>query len=125
MSYLIRQYFAILVLALAVVPMVQAESSSDELQALQQQLEALKQQMQQMQDRYQAQIRALEQRFGELESQSTEQTVALPAASPPPSASPQAVSGTGAGSGFQIGLSGLFAAGGSSANNDELEGLHG
>ncbi|MDX2424706.1 MAG: hypothetical protein QNK15_00465 [Cycloclasticus sp.] len=90
--------------------------AEEEPEALRRQLTEIKLQMQGLQNTYEQQINALEQRLDGLESKSVNR--AAVAASPPI----QALSTT-SNSDFQIGLSGLFAAGGSSVNNDTLEGL--
>lgn len=91
-------------------------SASEETDELQRQLTELGQQMLQMQQGYQQQIDSLERRIDDLEKQS-DQTISQSSALPAPG-------GTSAGNGFlQIGLSGLFAGGGSNIANDALENL--
>ena len=90
--------------------------ASEETDALQRQLTEVQQQMLHMQQAYQQQIDSLKQRVNDLENQS-DQTVSQSSAPPIPG-------GTSASnSALQIGLSGLFAGGGSSVDNDSLEGL--
>lgn len=95
-----------------------AAFAEEETEALRRQLTEIKQQMQHLQQTYEQQINALEQRLEGLESKSDESATAA-AAPAIPSPSTTATSN----SGFQVGLSGLFAAGGSSVDNDALEGL--
>lgn len=95
-----------------------AAFAEEETEALRRQLTEIKQQMQHLQQTYEQQINALEQRLDGLESKSDESATAA-AAPAIPSPSTTATSN----SGFQVGLSGLFAAGGSSVDNDALEGL--
>ncbi len=91
-------------------------SASEETDELQRQLIELEQQMLRMQQGYQRQVDSLERRVDELQGQS-DQSVSQPPAM-------AATSGTSAGnSALQIGLSGLFAGGGSSVDNDALENL--
>ncbi|MCG2635020.1 MAG: TonB-dependent receptor [Gammaproteobacteria bacterium] len=98
--------------------------ADDETEALRQQLLELKQQMQQMQQHYEGQIGAMEQRLQGVEVASQRQAEqAAQAASQP--VAPSLSSKIAGVSNFQIGLSGLFAAGGSSADNGELAGLQG
>jgi len=94
-----------------------AEEDTD---ALRRQLTEIRQQMQHMQQSYTQQINALEQRLVGLESKSDNSatTVNSTAISSPSTT-------TTSNSGFKIGLSGLFAGGGSSVDNDALEGLQG
>jgi len=90
--------------------------AADEAETLRQQLTDIKQQMQRLQHTYEQQINALEQRLDGLELQS-EKPVAT-------TTSPVIQStGSSSNSDLKIGLSGLFAAGGSSVDNDALEGL--
>ena len=101
---------------LAVNPI--AAIASEETDELQRQLSELQQQMLQTQQGYQQQIGSLEQRINELEEQSGQRVSQPPALA--------AASGTSAAnSALQIGLSGLFAGGGSSVDNDALESLQG
>lgn len=93
-----------------------AAAADDETAALRQQLLDLQQQMQQMQHSYGARIETLAQRLADLETQPA------PIAAAPAPAVPTAVTQDG-GSKLQIGLTGLFAAGGSSVDNATLEGL--
>ena len=89
---------------------------SEETDALQRQLTELGQQMLRMQQGYQQQIDSLEQRIDELEKQSGQSVSQPPAMA--------AAGGTSAAnSALQIGLSGLFAGGGSNIANDALENL--
>jgi len=99
-------------LAMISLPAIAAEDP----EALRQQLTELQQQMQLSQHAYQSQLQALEQRLKQLEREKTTPALnpAIVRSQIPPSTSS---------SSLQIGLSGLFAAGGSNANNDELEGL--
>lgn len=94
-----------------------AASAVEETEALRRQLVEIRQQAEQQQQRYEQQINALERRLEGLESKADANAVAAPAV-PPPSNTPP-----GAGSGFQIGLTGLFAAGGSSVDNALLKNL--
>lgn len=94
-----------------------ADENSD---ALRRQLTEIKQQMQHLQQTYEQQINALEQRLGGLESKSDKSATTAVA---PVLALPSPTTATTSNSGFQIGLSGLFAGGGSSVDNDALEGL--
>ena len=110
----IKRLTAIIVLLLLNSGAVFADEVTE---ALHQQLADLKQQMQALQQSYGQQINALEQRLDGLESKS-DSSVAI-VTSP---AIPQLTT-TASNSGIQIGLSGLFAAGGSSVDNDALEGL--
>ena len=92
--------------------------ASNETEALRQELTELRQQMQRLQQTYEQQINALEQRLDGLESKADTQAFAAPVM--------QAVALTAASnSGIQIGVSGLFAAGGSSVDNNALAGLQG
>lgn len=107
---------SIVIVAFAVNPC--AAIASDETDELQRQLTELGQRMVQMHDGYQLQIDLLEQRIDELEIQSDQSVSQSPAMA--------VTSGTSAGnSALQIGLSGLFAGGGSSVDNDALENLQG
>lgn len=94
--------------------------ANEENDTLRQQLIEIKQQMQLLQRSYEQQFNALKQRLDGLESQPNKHatTAVVPAAATP---SAKTVNN----SSFQIGLSGLIAAGGSSVNNDALEGLQG
>jgi len=91
--------------------------ASNETDLLLQQLNQMKQQMQRIQNNYEQQINALEKRLGDLESKQADNTkvVTTPVA-------PSSTTGT-SNTDFQIGLTGLFSAGGSSVDNDALEGL--
>ena len=90
--------------------------ASEETDALRRQPTEVQQQMRHMQQAYQQQIDSLKQRVNDLENQS-DQSVSQSSAAPIPG-------GTSASnSALQIGLSGLFAGGGSSVNNDALENL--
>jgi len=80
--------------------------AADDNQAIRQQLLELQQQMQHQQQNYQTQIDALEKRFDEA-TKPSRATVDRSKNSDP----------------LQVGLSGLFSAGGSSVNNTELENL--
>lgn len=91
-----------------------AGESSD---ALLQQLKELRQQMQLMQQTYEQQINSMEQRLAGLESEA-DKTVINSSSSIPAS-----ISTTSGNSNFQIGLSGLIAAGSSSVDNDALQNL--
>jgi len=115
MGYLnarMKLFIAVISLSFSPASFAATEKNAD---AIQSQLLELKQQMQQMQKNYQQQITILENRLAGLESKSNTATT-LPAVSE----SIRTVSST---SDFQISLTGLFAAGSSSANNDELGGL--
>ena len=92
-----------------------AEEDTD---ALRRQLTEIREQMLHMQQNYAQQINALEQRLEGLESKpdNSATTVNSTAISSPSTT-------TTSNSGFKIGLSGLFAGGGSSVDNDALEGL--
>ncbi len=93
-----------------------AAFAEEETEALRRQLTEIKLQMQRLQQTYEQQINALEQRLDGLESKADKRVeVATTTAIRAPS--------TTSNSDFQIGLSGLFAAGGSSVDNDTLEGL--
>lgn len=92
--------------------------ADEESEVLHQQLSEIRQQMQRLQQTYTQQINALEQRLQGLESQSNKNTTI--AASP---VIPSLPTTTASNSGFQIGLTGLFTVGGSSVDNDALEGL--
>ena len=93
--------------------------AGQETDELLQQLKEIRQQMQRLQQSYEKQIATLEQRINGLESQSnTQGLVATPVASVP-----ALNSITTTNNDFKIGLSGLIAAGGSSVDNDALEGL--
>ena len=97
-----------------------AAVASEESEALQEQLAELRQQLRHLQRSYDRQINALTQRLEELESKSAQpEPVTTSLAVTVPSV-PAAT-----GSGLQISLSGLFAAGGSSVSNDQLEILQG
>ncbi len=89
-----------------------------ETDALRHQLTEINQRIQRMQQTYGQQINALEQRLEELESQSN--TGAMATAFPASAPASTAIAGN---SGFQIGLSGLFAVGGSSVDNNALANL--
>ena len=109
---------AIIAAVLLLNPM--AVLAGEEIETVRQQLVEIKQQLQRMQQTYEQQINALEHRLEGLESKadSTVTATASPVlAIPSPSRA--------ASSGLQIGLSGLFAGGGSSVNNDKLEALQG
>jgi len=95
-----------------------AAIASKETDSLRKQLQEMKLQMQRIQNTYEQQIKALEKRLDGLESeQSRPATVArLPAA-------PRSAQQTNRSSDFQIGLTGLLSAGGSSVDNASLEGL--
>jgi len=94
--------------------------AEEDTNALRRQLTEIRQQMQQMQQNYAQQINALEQRLVGLESKPDKSATTVVS---PPIASPSTA--TASNSGFQIGLSGLIAGGGSSVDNDALEGLQG
>ena len=95
-----------------------AAFAEDETEALRRQLTDIKQQTQRLQQTYEQQLNALEQRLEELESQSN--TGAMATTSP---AIPSVSTAIAPNSGFQIGLSGLFAVGGSSVDNNALANL--
>ena len=101
----------------AAMPTMADEDSAALRQQLIELQQQTQQQMQQMQHRYQSQLGVLGERLQQLEQQ---ETAALAAARSMPSRQSPA---TVAGNPLQIGLSGLFAAGGSNADNDELAGL--
>ena len=107
-------------LTTTVICMVAANSSvalaREETDELQRQLTELGQQMLQMRQGYQQQIDSLEQRIDELEKRSVQPVSQSP--------TPPVPGGMGAGnSSLQIGLSGLFAGGGSTVDNDALQNL--
>ncbi|VAX05854.1 Zinc ABC transporter, substrate-binding protein ZnuA [hydrothermal vent metagenome] len=83
------------------------------------QLTDIKQQTQRLQQTDEQQLNALEQRLEELESQSNTGIMAVTSPAIP------TVSTTTNNSGLQIGLSGLFAVGGSSVDNSALANLQG
>lgn len=89
--------------------------------ALRQQLIELQQQMQRSQQTYQSRLQALERRLTQLEQEKITASAGSAVAPQPASASSPLSSKQERP--LRIGLSGLFAAGGSSADNDELEGL--
>ena len=93
-------------------------SASEATDELQRQLLELRQQMLQMQQGYQQQVDALEQRIDALEKKSDQSVIELPAMATASTIS----AGNGA---LKIGLSGLFAGGGASVDNDALEKLQG
>jgi len=97
-----------------------ASFAGEETEVLRRELTELRQQMQRLQQTYVQQINALEQRLEGLESKSDNSIMAV--ASP---AIPTAPTTTASNSGIQIGLFGLFAAGGSSVDNYALESLQG
>lgn len=97
-----------------------AAFAADEREDLRRQLTEIKQQMQRLQQHYEQQINAFEQRLQGLESKSEKS--ATVAAIPD---IPRASTATAGNSGFQVSLSGLFAAGGSSVDNDALANLQG
>lgn len=82
----------------------------------QQDVTAIQQQIQRLQQHYEQQIKVLQQRLDGLEAQRENQIERETSEVKAPAA-------VATNSGLQIGLSGLFAAGGSSVNNDALEGL--
>lgn len=96
-----------------------AAFADQETEALRRQFTEIKQQMLRLQQTYEQQIEVLERRLEGLEAKASESTVvaAAPALPTMPTA-PRS-------SGLQIGLSGLFAAGGSSVDNNALERLQG
>ncbi len=94
--------------------------AGEETEELRRQLTEIKQQMQRMQHTYEQQINAMEQRLEGLESISDKSTTV--AATPDISTASNATAGN---SSFQVGLSGLFAAGGSSVDNDALVNIQG
>lgn len=103
------------VFCISISPFAYADKNTD---ALQNQLIEIRQQMQRMQQNYQKQITVLEKRLAGLESASKTQASVVAA----PSVSKVSVL-PDTSSDFTISLSGLFAAGGSSVDNDELAGL--
>ncbi len=112
-QYLRVKRVAVIVGALLCYP--ETASAEEEREALRRQLTEMKQQLQRQQQAYERQIDALEARLDGLEAKSDEPALAT---SPAVAASPAVTRGD-----FQIGLSGLFAAGGSSVDNDALEAL--
>lgn len=94
--------------------------AGQETEELRQQLIIIKQQMQSLQQGYEQQLKAMEQRLQGLESKSNE---SVTAAAPPAMSMP--VAAPASNSGFQIGLSGLFAMGGSGVDHDALTNLQG
>ena len=86
--------------------------AGQETDELRQQLKEIRQQMKQLQKNYEKQITTLEQRLNGLESQPVRQA-----------SLPEVTTTTVTRNDFKIGLTGLFAAGGSSVDNDALEGL--
>ena len=99
-------------------------AKADEVETLRAQMAEIGQQIQDMKHAYENQIRALESRLGELESAPVQNSVQVstPLPAPPPPATPR-VTTASTGNGLQLGLSGLFVAGGSSADNSTLRGL--
>ncbi len=97
-----------------------ASFAGEETEALRRELTELRQQIQRLQQTYVLQINALERRLEGLESKSDKSITAV--ASP---ALPTALTTAASNSSIQIGLSGLFAAGGSSVGNNALESLQG
>ena len=96
-----------------------AAAAGEETETLRRQLNDVKKQMQYLQKSYKQQLMALEQRLKGLESKSDEHVTVAASSTVPLPATQTTISN----SDFQIGLSGLFTAGGSSVNNDALEGL--
>lgn len=94
----------------------EAVFAEEEVETLRQELTEIKQQIQRLQQDYKSRIEALERRLVGLESDGNIKIAVSPASTAPSLSA--ATDG-----GLQIGLSGLFAAGGSSANNDSLESL--
>lgn len=95
-----------------------ATMAGDTTGALREQLSEIKQQMQRLQQTYEQQISSLEQRLKDLESKSNNtNSVATTVSTPSPSTT------TTGDSGFQVGLSGLISAGGSSVDNSALANL--
>ncbi|MBL4868772.1 MAG: hypothetical protein JKY67_20605 [Pseudomonadales bacterium] len=82
--------------------------AADDRESLLQQINEMKQQSQKISNAYQSKLDLLEDRLKQLEQQK---------------AATSSISNSTASSPIQIGLSGLFAAGGSNADNSELEGL--
>ena len=117
-SYFRIKRIAAVIGALLLSP--EAAFADEETEALRRQLTEIKEQTQRLQQNYEQQINALEQRLDGLESESNKS--ATVGASP---TMPTAFTAAASNSGVQIGLSGLFAAGGSSVDNDELENLQG
>jgi len=95
--------------------------ASDETDALRRQLVEMKQQMQSLQNAYEDKLNTLENRLSGLEEKSNKPASVNPAPSSPINSVRS--DATGNSSDFQISLTGLFAAGGSSVDNDALEGL--
>ncbi|WP_126452852.1 hypothetical protein [Sulfuriflexus mobilis] len=91
--------------------------AEEESEVLRQQLAEIRQQMQHLQQTYEQQINALEQRLQGLEAQSDNAATSISPAIPPASTV------VASNSDFKIGLTGLFTVGGSSVDNDALEGL--
>ena len=117
-SYVRIKNVALVIVVLLLNPV--ATFAGEETEDLRRQLTEIKQQMQRMQQRYEQQINAFEQRLQGLESKSDKS--ATVAATPD---IPKTSSATSGNSGFQVGLSGLFAAGGSSVDNNALANLQG
>jgi len=90
--------------------------AGEESEALRQQLAEIKRQMQHLQQTYEQQINALELRLDGLESKPVNHTSVAEAPAKPSRSSTN-------NSDFKIGLTGIIAAGGSSVDNDALEGL--
>jgi hypothetical protein len=94
--------------------------AGDEVETLRGEISAIRQQLQTENQAYKNQIADLEQRLRELESSASENSVQT---SNDQFVSPAAVRAPASNSGLQLGLSGLFAGGGSSVDNDALENL--
>ena len=97
-----------------------AAFAAEDVKVLRRQLNELKQQTLHIQKTYEKQIEALEQRLSELENQPEKGPAPTPVARV---ATPSSVTGQASGSSIQIGLSGLFAFGGSSVDNTALKNL--
>lgn len=93
--------------------------AGEETEELRRQLTIVKQQMLSLQEGYEQQLKALEQRLQGLESKAGENAMVAVSPAMPPAAA------TAINSGFQIGLSGLFSFGGASVDNDALGNLQG
>ena len=92
--------------------------AADNTEDLRRQLNDMKAQMKSLNETYGQQINALEKRLQELEAESNKTSTVTNSTAP---ASPQ--QSVARNNDFNIGLSGLFSAGGSSVDNDALEGL--
>ncbi len=117
-SYFCINRVAVVIVVLLLNPV--AAFAGKETEDLRRQLIEIKQQMQRMQQTYEQQINAMEQRLEGLESKSDKSATVTTSPDIPTMST-----ATTSNSGFQVGLSGLFAAGGSSIDNDALVNLQG